>query len=343
MKNPYSLQFGREPEEYISRLEQKETVINSFLNDEMQIFMVTGVRGAGKTAFMSNIKYEFTGLKDWVVIEVGTEKDMLNTLAAKLSSENKLGELFKSARINLSYLGFGIEINGTQPVTDIDVALSRMLEVLKKHKKKLLVTVDEVIDNQYVREFATSFQILIRDKLPIYLLMTGLYNNIDELQNEKNLTFLHRAPKIHLNPLNIGTMASSYRRNIKVDDKSSIKMAQLTKGYPYAFQVLGYLSWKNKGNYEEVIDDFKQYLDEYVYDKIWSELSPKDKYVLYGIASVDSGKVSDIREFLKLTSNEYNPYVRRLKRKEIIRGDNRGYVEFVLPLFDRFVIENYYI
>ena len=303
MKNPYSLQFGKEPEEYISRLEQKETVINSFLNDEMQIFMVTGVRGSGKTAFMSNIKDEFSGLKDWVVIE----------------------------------------ISGTQPVTDIDVALSRMLEVLKKHKKKLLVTVDEVIDNQYVREFATSFQILIRDKLPIYLLMTGLNNNIDELQNEKNLTFLHRAPKIHLNPLNIGTMASSYRRNIKVDDESSIKMAQLTKGYPYAFQVLGYLSWKNEGNYEEVIDDFKQYLDEYVYDKIWSGLSPKDKYVLYGIASVDSGKVSDIREFLKLTSNEYNPYSRRLKRKELIKGDDRGYVEFALPLFDRFVIENYYI
>ena len=37
MKNPYLLQFGKEPEEYISRLEQKETVINSLLNDEMQM------------------------------------------------------------------------------------------------------------------------------------------------------------------------------------------------------------------------------------------------------------------------------------------------------------------
>ena len=47
MKNPYSLQFGKESEEYISRLEQKETVINSFLNDEMQIYMATGVREIG--------------------------------------------------------------------------------------------------------------------------------------------------------------------------------------------------------------------------------------------------------------------------------------------------------
>ena len=75
MKNPYSLQFGKEPEEYISRLEQKETVINSFLNDEMQIYMATGFRGAGKTAFMSNIKDEFSQYKDWIVVEIGTEKD----------------------------------------------------------------------------------------------------------------------------------------------------------------------------------------------------------------------------------------------------------------------------
>ena len=54
------------------------------------------------------------------------------------------------------------------------MALSKMLAVLKKHKKKLLVTVDEVVNNQYVREFVTTFQILGQENLPIFLLMTGL-------------------------------------------------------------------------------------------------------------------------------------------------------------------------
>ena len=54
------------------------------------------------------------------------------------------------------------------------MALSKMLAVLKKHKKKLLVTVDEVVNNQYVREFVTTFQILVQENLPIFLLMTGL-------------------------------------------------------------------------------------------------------------------------------------------------------------------------
>ena len=79
-----------------------------------------------------------------------------------------------------------------------------------------------------------------------------------------------------------------------------------------------------------------------MYDKIWSELSRKDKQLLYGIASVDTGKVSDIRAFLDISTNEYNPYSNRLKRKEIINGEERGYVELTLPLFDKFIIENYY-
>ena len=33
-------------------------------------------------------------------------------------------------------------------------------------------------------------------------------------------------------------------------------MAELTKGYPFAFQVLGYLTWNHAGDYEAVIDEY---------------------------------------------------------------------------------------
>ena len=35
---------------------------------------------------------------------------------------------------------------------------------------------------------------------------------------------------------------------------------------------------------EAVIDEYEQYLSEFVYDKIWSELSQKDRIVARGIA-----------------------------------------------------------
>ena len=318
MKNPYSLVFGIEPEEYISRLSQEEEIINSISSGTQRMYMITGVRGSGKTVFMTEIKEEFEKRDDWVVVELSTERDMLSSLAGKLNSKRGLND-----------------------ISDIEVALQKMLEALKKHNRQLLVVVDEAVDNKEMREFASVFQILLRDKLPINLIMTGLYENIDDLQNEKNLTFLYRTPKVFLNPLSVGTMADSYRRNLGVDTDTSIKMAQLTRGFPYAFQVLGSLAWDNDGDYVDIIPKFKQYLEEYVYGKIWSEISEKDKAVLNGIAKVPSGKILEIRNLLNLEANEFAPYKKRLLRKGLI-SDERGYAKLTLPLFDEFIKENYY-
>ena len=41
--------------------------------------------------------------------------------------------------------------------------------------------------------------------------MAGLFDNISNLQNEKSLTFLYRAPKIFLEPLSIPAITTSYR------------------------------------------------------------------------------------------------------------------------------------
>lgn len=59
-------------------------------------------------------------------------------------------------------------------------------------------------------------------------------------------------------------------------------MARLTMGYPFAFQVLGYLTRNNHGDYKSILPQYEQYLSEFVYDKLWSELSAKDKMVARG-------------------------------------------------------------
>ena len=79
-------------------------------------------------------------------------------------------------------------------------------------------------------------------------------------------------------------------------------MAELTKGYPFAFQVLGYLTWNNNGNFQSVIKDYQQYLSEFVYDKLWSELSEKDRIVANGIAAnkIFIGRISHRRHILRI-------------------------------------------
>ena len=48
--------------------------------------------------------------------------------------------------------------------------------------------------------------------------------------------------------------------------------------------------------------EYDQYLDDYVYSKIWSELSETDKRVLSVIAMSGQTKVSEIRNELGMSS-----------------------------------------
>ena len=342
--NPYTLVFGKEPLQLISRMPQSMAVIDSFTRNtpSQMVYMITGIRGSGKTVFMTEIASQLKKDKDWIVVELNPDRDLLQSFAAKLTSIEGLAQIFQNAKLNLSFLGFGMEVSGAAPILDIETAISRMLLALKAHHKRVLVLIDEVTNTKEMRIFASAYQILIRQDLPVFLLMTGLYENIRELQDEKNLTFLYRAPRIELKPLNITSIAQRYKKVFSLDDRKAEQMAGLTKGYPFAFQVMGYFTWEVGGNYEAILDDYRQYLEEYVYEKIWSELSREDRRVAYAVASSPTGKISEIREQLDMDTNHFTPYRTRLIRKGILEGDVRGYVHFVLPLFEDFVKSKFY-
>ncbi len=342
MQNPFTLTFGKSPLEPVERPVQTNEIIDTFTAEPVnqQMFLITGVRGSGKTVMMTEISRKLRTREEWVVIELNPSVDLLQGMLSKLNSNPVCAGIIKSAKIDLSFWGFGVSIEGAAPITDAETAIIAILEKMKKNGKKLLVTIDEVTNNEFMHVFAGSFQIFVRQDLPIFLLATGLYENIDELQNEKNLTFLYRAPKIQLKPLNQQAIIKKYMNIFQIEREQAAQMAELTKGYPFAFQVLGYLTWNNHGNYREVLEEYEQYLSEFVYDKIWSELSRKDRVVARGIAETDSGKIKDIRERLGMETNQFNPYRKRLIKKGILSGEMRGYVHFTLPLFEDYVLEN---
>ena len=341
--NPYTLTFGKEPTQLIARVKYSHQIIESFVTEPstQQVYMITGVRGSGKTVFMTETAHTLGAEKDWVVIELNPEKDLLTSLASKLSSENELARLFQDAEINLSFFGFGLEVKGVSPVTEIETAIEKMLKSLKRKGKRLLVCIDEDTNTSQMKAFAAAFQIFLRQDLPIYLLMTGLFENINALQNEKSLTFLYRAPKIHLGPLNIGTISEDYQAVLKLNEEEGLALAKLTKGYSFAFQVLGYFTWENPNDPQTSQRLARQYLDEYAYEKIWAELSRNDRKILYGMAKTKSGNIKEIRDLLEMSTNEFNPYRQRLIRRGIISGDERGYVRILLPFFDQYALANY--
>lgn len=142
-----------------------------------------------------------------------------------------------------------------------------------------------------------------------------------------------------LEPLNYTAVRKRYMDIFELDIETAGIMAGLTKGYPFAFQVLGYLYWENRATktIEEILPEYDQYLEEYVYSKIWAETSAKDQAVLIAISQSRETKVKNIREKLNMTSGEFSPYRDRLKNKGILDTRTYGEVSFALPRFAEFI------
>ena len=306
MNNPFTLSFGKKPVQYISRIAQTERIIGDFTAEESpnQIYMITGVRGSGKTVMMTNIASEIRKRSDeWIVVELNPNRDLLQSLAAKIYAIPEMHAVFVKSKLDFSVFGLGVKVENAVPVTDIE----NVIEI-------------------------------------IYLLMTGLYENIYDLQNEKSLTFLYRAPKIILEPLNYTAIKSHYMRIFDINDEMADKMTLLTRGYPFAFQVLGYLYWDNRKDHtlEDIMPEYDQYLDEYVYSKIWAELSPKDKEILSVISESGYQSVKDIREKLDMKPELFSVYRDRLKRKGVIDTRQYGKIAMALPRFEEYVKNRLY-
>ena len=131
--------------------------------------------------------------------------------------------------------------------------------------------------------------------------MTGIYKIIDSIRNADTLTFLERAPRTELEPLDIARIADRYM----------------------------------EGNIKKT----RQYLSEFAYRKIWSEISKKDREVIVASAMVPTGEICEIREILDWSANQFNPYRNRLIKAGIISGRQYGVVTFSLPGFDKFALQ----
>ncbi|MBQ9060915.1 MAG: ATP-binding protein [Firmicutes bacterium] len=327
---------------YIHRNRIENQIMNEFcgMNSTPMSYMIIGARGTGKTVLMHEIANRFETSADWVVARMNPNVDMLDSLLHKLAGHKKLAPVIKSAKINLSFFSLTMDIPSPQ-IKDEEEAIAEIVKGMKEDEKRLLIIVDEATNTDSMKKFASAYQNLIGQRLPVYLLMTGLYENISKLKNEKNLTFLYRMPRILLPPLSLSLIRGNYMETFEVDAKTAEAMAELTKGYSYGFQLLGKLTWDSGGEYAEILEEYRNTLYEMVYEKIWEEMSDTDKYVMFCAATTKGTKVADIRRATGQNPNLFSTYKDRLVKKGLLYSSRYGYAEIALPFFKGFVLQRY--
>lgn len=347
MQNPFTYTFGVKPREYI-RNEQSEVILQNFSYDDPveKAYMITGIRGSGKTVMLTEVSNQIGSRQDWIVIDLNPSRDLLQSLGARLYELPFMKRFFTEAKIDLSLFGPGVSIEKGNEIFDIESAIEKMLRAVQKEKKKVLITIDEAGTNKSMQVFCLTFQRLIRENLPVYMILTGLYQNIHHIKNMEGCTFLQRAPFIILQSLDLSAITVCYKRVFGITKEEAVRLSRLTNGYAFAFQVLGklYFDKADTTSIEDIILEYESELIIYSYNKIWSELSGKDRLVVKGMVKCGAEGTNPVNRQVLMnetgfSSSMMNRYQSRLREKGILgvsSGVERGYY-LTLPRFGNFV------
>ncbi len=320
-KNPFTLMYGIPSLSVISRDEEINKIIKSFTyNENDYMYLITGIRGTGKTVLLRKVYEMISSYKDWITIDLNPQGKIISSLANRLFDKSASLKFFKGWKIsiNLPYLTLTKE---NEQITDQELIPEKIIEQLSNNNKKILITIDEVNRTTDFIEFANFYQSMLGKGYKIYLLMTGLKENVEAIINDRAATFLSRAPKIELEPLSLPNIALEYKEIFDIDKNLSIEMAKLTNGYAFAYQVLGYIFYENnyKSINDSVIKEYDSYLWKNGYTKFWNELTKKEKdFVISMSLTKDNSKYEIINQKLISESN-YSQYRKRLLEKGIIK------------------------
>lgn len=329
------LLLGKIPYTYISRQDSVSTILDEYTAAEptRQIFLITGVRGCGKTVLMTSVSQALER-EGWIVVRLNPARNYLDELCMRLSEKSTGIPDITDRGFEVSVMGSGFSIGSTDSLDNVG-KINRLLSRLKKNNKRVLITIDEVQNDSNLKEFALQFQIFLTEDYPVFLIMTGLYEDLYDIQNASGMTFLLRAPKVYPEPLGIVPITLEYKRIFGLEQEKARQLASITKGYAFAFQVLGSLYWEYRSSLsqQEILEKFDTILEEQVYRKIWEKLSDQDRAVIQQLLDHEEIKVQELRAALHMSSSKFSVYRDRLLKRGILNAPKYGYLALALPRF----------
>lgn len=345
MQNPFTTTFSKIPPlSYIKRDEISKILENFSYKEPLEsVYKITGARGSGKTIILAKIEEELSKDKNWYVCRLSINRDMLNQIFSYLMNKRVIKNKNKITGINASGSilenGDGLDITRESAAKlDLGAELDNCFQELKNTETKILIGIDDVSRTTHMIEFASEFSKWLREGYPVYLVCTGLYENIENLSNVKNLTFFRRATTIQSKTLNYVRMVETYKKALNIDCDVAKYLATLTKGYAYAFQKLGFLYFESKTkNMDDIIAELKEELYSYSYEKIWEELTKEDRFLVSLLKkdNVEYERKSLINEMGEKHRN-YNVYRDRLMKRGLI-NNKQGTISLALPFFAEYM------
>ena len=364
MRSPFKPTFGATP----PLLAGRDELINAFadaLEDGPgaagRATLYTGARGAWKTVMLNAIE-DTAKSQGWVVISETAIPGLIERL-----TQSRLPELLRkfdpdAVRQRLTGItapftaGGGISWEPHVTKADLRSQISLLTDLLAEGETGLLITLDEMQHGQIddLRELATVVQHAFREDREFAFAGAGLSSAISDLLSDDVLTFLRRADRYHLGPVELDDVRRALREPI-IDGGREVAadalelMVEGTRGYPFLIQLVGSHSWGVRRNAHELnladaeagVVSARRRLDSLVHAPALKDASGIDKSFLLAMSKDDGpSRMADIINRLDVSKDYANMYRRRLIDGDLIESTARGYVDFTLPYLRDYLREH---
>jgi len=350
---PFVPQFGRKPESFIGRKALVDELIEGFYtrNSPLRTTIISGVRGSGKTALLTDIADELKKDKDWIIITTSFSEQLLDNILSQLEEKISRSK-FQLKGLSFSLAGLSLALEKKETV-NFQVTLISIVEQLSAQGIGLVFVVDEIKTSSQMREFAATYQLLVREDLDVVLLMAGLPQLVMSVLTDDVLTFLQRSHRLFLQNIDPYSLKLEYQRVFSEASRNfteeALNAAYLsTYGYPYLYQLLGYYLWLSPDKIidpqavEQALARSKPLLFQNVYTLSWRDLSQGEKLYLLALAQTgESAKAAEISQARKRTTTALSKYRHSLINRGLIESPDYGVVKFSLPLLREFILEQH--
>jgi hypothetical protein len=356
----FSPTFGYRPKYIVGRDEEisefMEGIADAPGHPNRATFFI-GQRGMGKTVLLLELA-EQAREAGFIVVRVAAGETMLDEIieGIQIAGERHAGERKNPVKsVSDGAFGFSVGFTFTEEIQKnfgFGTKLTLLCEALTKRRKGILFLIDEIrASTAEMRVFATTYQHLVGDRMNVAVAMAGLPNAISAVLNDKILTFLNRAHKVNLNPLQIADVSVCYAKalrdlEIEFDAKTLDAAALATGGYPYLFQLVGYHMLKlldgesrlTTTTVDLAVANSKRALASDVLLPCLNPLSAEDKKFLKAMAmDNEESRVSDICDRLQAGKSHVQTYRRRLMEAGLIHSSSRGVLAFSIPYLGKYL------
>ena len=382
--NPYTPNAGAEPQRVVGRDDQLQSfdlLLQRLARGKTeQSMIITGLRGVGKTVLLGQFRTK--ALRSaWVVVELEVSKHddtqfrrdlatRLRTALLQLSPKAKWSEalhravgVLKSFTIQVDGQGTwqaGLDVDAAEgfgdhgdlalDLTDLLVAIG---EAAADRGRGVVLLFDELqfLSTAQLEAVIEGLHKLVQRTLPITLVGAGL-PQIPELAGDakSHSERLFRFPSIgNLEPEDARRALSEPAgdEGVAFEDRALERAVEITGGYPYFLQELGYAVWDvaqespvRVEDVETALPIYESKLDASFFRVRLDRATEMQRAYLRAMAGLgpEPQKAADVAAVMGRTSPQVAPTRAELINMGLLYTPEHGYAAFTVPHFDQFML-----